>query len=947
MADDRTYPVPGAAEASSAPSGQPAPAGARPTDESLVTTARGVDSWLTPEFLAAINRPGPATTPSTAAPTSGSFAAGTAVGLTGLTGGTRPRPDLTPAAPGALPRPSTAPASPGPATPSSPGPVAPAGGARPAGAYKPMTRSDIDALVGKWMSVTPRTPAPLTAPPPIPFTPTVTPLPALPTTPLAPAPRPTPISVTLPALRTPPPSPFQPLEPNVPPTPPDGAAEPATITEPLPVIVVPPIGSAAPVTPDPVAPTPPSTPSIKPFLGDLDQFLALSRPEPVPAPPVVAAPFVAETTPSEPVTAPPAQPSARVSPFQPGPRATMVETVPQAVVPPEPAVSSPYAPPAITPGLAANTPLFRAETGSLTTTGPQPGAVAPPTGPPAPDQAAAFDGMTEAERRAADRAARQAASMRAAYERQIALEEGEAAPAEAAPHPGFVATGTVAPAEAETPVPYEPATAPQERRPPPSYAPPRAGVPFGQSLARTLASTVVPGTGLFGSRSKRNWVLGLILLVLALALIGTGLYLTLVNPSLLRAFVLTPSRLRLVAYALIGAAVLWVVSIALTFALTHPRPLSLGRRVLGSLIVIVLSALVAAPLATGASYALTTASTVEGVFTGGASQTRPPDPPVSQTLGRNGRLNILLAGLTVPAGGNPADVRADTLIVASIDTMPSDAAFGSTVLIQVPSVMARTPFPADTPFATAYPTGFFDGDDARNPDFFVSALWGKLPSLHPELFTNTAYPGADATKLALGAALGLQIDYFMAFDSARLVALVDAMGGVTVNVNFAVGMGGTTANDCASLGTVPQGANQHLTGTQAFWFATSQCNDPQAEYGRMVRQQCLVGAVVAQAPTSRHLLTRYESFTTALSAMTSTDIPPSLLPRLADLTDQVKKGGVLRYTLTHGRNGFNTTNPNYNLVAQQIKAVIGQSATPPAGTPAAPVDICAYRPQGG
>ena len=50
--------------------------------------------------------------------------------------------------------------------------------------------------------------------------------------------------------------------------------------------------------------------------------------------------------------------------------------------------------------------------------------------------------------------------------------------------------------------------------------------------------------------------------------------------------------------------------------------------------------------------------------------------------------------------------------------------------------------------------------------------------------------GADALKLSVGEALGLSVDYYVLINLRGFETLVNALGGVTVNVNSYVPIGG-------------------------------------------------------------------------------------------------------------------------------------------------------------
>ena len=52
--------------------------------------------------------------------------------------------------------------------------------------------------------------------------------------------------------------------------------------------------------------------------------------------------------------------------------------------------------------------------------------------------------------------------------------------------------------------------------------------------------------------------------------------------------------------------------------------------------------------------------------------------------------------------------------------------------------------------------------------------------------------GADALKLSVGEALGLKVDYYVLIDLQGFAQMVNALGGITVNINTYIPIGGNT-----------------------------------------------------------------------------------------------------------------------------------------------------------
>jgi len=133
--------------------------------------------------------------------------------------------------------------------------------------------------------------------------------------------------------------------------------------------------------------------------------------------------------------------------------------------------------------------------------------------------------------------------------------------------------------------------------------------------------------------------------------------------------------------------------------------------------------------------------------------------------------------------------------------------------------------------------------------------------------------------------LGLPIDHYVAVDMDGLAALIDALGGVTVDVGpDPLAIGGVTYSGrrVTPDGYVPAGV-QHLDGEQALWFARSRRDSD--DYDRMARQRCLIGAVLAQKRPSE-VVARFRTIAAAAAASVTTNIPQALLPALLDMADE-------------------------------------------------------------
>lgn len=440
---------------------------------------------------------------------------------------------------------------------------------------------------------------------------------------------------------------------------------------------------------------------------------------------------------------------------------------------------------------------------------------------------------------------------------------------------------------------------------------------FGRALGWTVLGSLLPGTGLLRAGRK---VAGVTTLLLVAVVVGGAGYLALEWKTAIAAAV-SPTMMMLVSGALILLAVVWTALIASTYLSLRPRRLSGLQRVVGSGLVGLLVFGISAPMAVAAVYTYEQSSLLRGLYEQGKSQTVPTLKPGTKAdpWANTPRLNILLVGgdygSSRPEENKGYGENTDTMIVASIDTKT-----GNTVLISVPRNMEKVPFPRNSPLYKYYPGGFSG---------MANAIWADVKNQVPaNVLGETSNLGADALKLGLGEALGQRIDYYVYVNIDGLYGLIDALGGVQLNVNERIPIGGT-AEGGRPKGYIEPGENKHLNAYEAMWYARSRSGSTNGDFDRMPRQRCLINAIVKQTdPTT--LLTRYEALAKASGKMVKTDIPQDVMPMMIELGMRMKNAQHQSMQFTHGVNGFSSGNPNYAMMRAQVAEVIQQSTAPAA-----------------
>jgi LCP family protein required for cell wall assembly len=450
------------------------------------------------------------------------------------------------------------------------------------------------------------------------------------------------------------------------------------------------------------------------------------------------------------------------------------------------------------------------------------------------------------------------------------------------------------------------------------------------TLGWTLLSAVVPGAGLLHSRRQR---LGAVVLVVAL--IGV-VWAAVAMPHNLRSVLdlaVDPSRLTRDAIVAAVWVALWVGVVVGTFVVLRPRPAEPRWQLVGGgAFVGALCLAVIAPVGLVVRDAFAQVHVVNAVFSNNKTATRPSVKPEDPWHGRS-RVNVLLLG--GDSGPEREGTRTDTMLLASMDTRT-----GRTVTFGLPRNLADAPFPAGSPLHALYPNGFTGAGDPAS--WMLNAVYREVPILHPHVLGKSSDEGADAIKEAVEGATGLPVDYYVLVDFTGFRTLVDAMGGITVNVNVPVAINGQTDAGIPPTGYIQPGADEHLDGFHALWYARGRYGAD--DYQRMARQRCVVNAIIDQA-NPVNLLRRYNALASAGSKVVKTDIPKELLPAFVELALKAKDHPA-KSVLFRISDQFNPNDPDFGYMHQ----VVQKALLPPVKHHHAPAvtqddtDACAYHP---
>lgn len=424
-------------------------------------------------------------------------------------------------------------------------------------------------------------------------------------------------------------------------------------------------------------------------------------------------------------------------------------------------------------------------------------------------------------------------------------------------------------------------------------------------ITAAALSALVPG---LGQAANRRWRVAAIFLVpsLLLALVAwaviagqsqTRLIATLVVPATLGALMLL--NVLLLAWRGLSVVHAWA---------DRRHPLPPGRAAVVGLAVVF--ALTAFPHAIAWQLGSAASDTFRTVFEDPDDPDGDPGEPVA-TPAPDERLNVLLVG--VDRGGRRTQALTDTLILASLDPV------GRTLsLISIPRDL------------TGVPLG--NGDTYAPKINSLLAYANRTPAQFPD-------GGMRALQDAIGALFGVPVHYHALVDLAGFVTVIDAVGGVTVNVRTPLSdpaYGGYGVGPGWSITT----GVHHLDGANALAYARIRRSPGESDFTRARRQQQVLVALRDQA-VGQNLLFSLPSLLRALGDTIRTDVPPAQLPSLAALAEEIDGSRTVRVVLNSPliRRGPENSPYGYTLVAdaERIREMAEAVMPPPGEEPRWPL----------
>ncbi len=228
------------------------------------------------------------------------------------------------------------------------------------------------------------------------------------------------------------------------------------------------------------------------------------------------------------------------------------------------------------------------------------------------------------------------------------------------------------------------------------------------------------------------------------------------------------------------------------------------------------------------------------------------------------RLDILLLGSD--AGVGRTGTRTDTTILVSIDPQTGDAA-----MFSVPRNLTEAPLPEGM--------GLWSCNCF--PDI-ITHLWANA-EWFPDAFPGPQEPPINALKATFGLMFDVEIDYYALVDLAGFVGLLDAIGGVMIDVPVRISDPSYPHEDGSFESIAIEPGERLLDGHDALAYGRIRYNS--GDFARMHRQRCLLGSLIADTDPAD---LAGGGFAAAVSEFVETDIPLEALGDFVELFSRIE-----------------------------------------------------------
>jgi LCP family protein required for cell wall assembly len=288
--------------------------------------------------------------------------------------------------------------------------------------------------------------------------------------------------------------------------------------------------------------------------------------------------------------------------------------------------------------------------------------------------------------------------------------------------------------------------------------------------------------------------------------------------------------------------------------------------------------------------------------------------PGASPWGSDGRFDLLLLGSD--AGPNRWSRRMDVMLLVEVDV-----ASGKVAMIGLPRNIINAPFPPGAA-RDAVACGCLQG--------LLNSLYVDATVYHPDRWPGTgAVKGIGAVRSVVSQLTGRPIDAVLVADLWGMIKVVDAMGGVDINIPAPVTDDTYPDPVWGHIHMELPAGQQHLNGREALFYARSRHQD--SDYGRMQRQQTLLLAIRAQIGPAT-ILNAPDLFNAA-KGFAWTDLPRDSLPNLVELFGKAESASVKHLRVVPPTYPEWLTPAEITKIQHDIATLLGVAPPPPTPSP--------------
>jgi LCP family protein required for cell wall assembly len=290
----------------------------------------------------------------------------------------------------------------------------------------------------------------------------------------------------------------------------------------------------------------------------------------------------------------------------------------------------------------------------------------------------------------------------------------------------------------------------------------------------------------------------------------------------------------------------------------------------------------------------------------------PWDRPGAMPWGDDGKFDLLLLGSD--AGPYRWSRRMDVMLLVEIDVNT-----GKVGMIGIPRNLVNVPFPPGKA-RNAVACGCFTD--------LLNALYVEATFRHPDRWPGSGTTeGIGAVRSTISYLTGRPVDAVLVADLWGVIKVVDAMGGVDLDVP-------TTLDDPAypdpvygRIHLVIRAGHRHLDGRLALAYARSRHSS--SDYARMARQQTLLLGI--RDDLGAKAILDAPALLKAAKGFAWTDLPRSSLPNLVDLFAKAQNASVKQLRIVPPKYPSWLTKAEITKIRNAIANMLG--VAPPAPSP--------------